>query len=95
MRRNAFPEKPLARNGTCHFGTRPSLVGYRDPVMSQTPSTSIRTVALVGHGAAGKEEVGEMVRRLLRLAEVPKPADVADAAAIALYAVATRQSPEG
>jgi small GTP-binding protein len=59
LRRNAFPEKPLARNGTCHFGTRPSLVGYRDPVMSQTPSTSIRTVALVGHGAAGKTTLAE------------------------------------
>lgn len=56
--------------------------GYGCDVIEYSPNQVKETVA--GHGAAGKEEVGEMVRRLLRLAEVPKPADVADAAAIAL-----------
>jgi crossover junction endodeoxyribonuclease RuvC len=41
-------------------------------------------LAVAGHGKADKEEVGEMVRRLLALSAVPEPADAADAAAIAL-----------
>lgn len=40
--------------------------------------------AVAGHGAAGKEQVQVMVRTLLGLAEVPRPADAADAAAVAL-----------
>lgn len=41
-------------------------------------------LAVAGDGAAGKEEVQAMVQRLLRLAAPPKPADAADAAALAL-----------
>ncbi len=40
--------------------------------------------AVVGNGNASKQQVGAMVRVLLGLAEVPKPADAADALAIAL-----------
>ncbi len=40
--------------------------------------------AVTGYGAAGKEQVGEMVRILLKLTAVPKPDDAADAAAIAI-----------
>jgi len=40
--------------------------------------------AVAGHGGADKEQVGTMVRTLLGLDEVPRPADAADAAAIAL-----------
>lgn len=40
--------------------------------------------AVTGWGAAPKEQVGQMVASLLGLAEVPRPADAADAAAIAL-----------
>ena len=39
---------------------------------------------VVGYGAAEKHQVGDMVRILLRLKEVPKPHDVADALAIAI-----------
>ena len=39
---------------------------------------------VVGYGAAEKHQVGEMVRILLGLKEVPKPHDVADALAIAI-----------
>jgi crossover junction endodeoxyribonuclease RuvC len=39
---------------------------------------------VAGAGAAGKEEVQSMVARLLRLREVPRPADAADALALAL-----------
>jgi crossover junction endodeoxyribonuclease RuvC len=40
--------------------------------------------AITGYGAADKRQVGAMVARVLRLAEVPKPADAADALALAL-----------
>ena len=40
--------------------------------------------ALVGAGAARKEQVGAMVRQLLGLRAVPKPHDVSDALALAL-----------
>ena len=40
--------------------------------------------AVAGYGAAGKEQVTEMVQTLLRLSRPPRPADAADAAAIAL-----------
>ncbi len=41
-------------------------------------------LAIAGDGGAGKAEVGAMVARLLKLREVPKPADAADALALAL-----------
>ena len=40
--------------------------------------------SVVGYGRAEKRQVMEMVRRMLDLAEVPKPDDAADALAIAL-----------
>jgi len=40
--------------------------------------------AVTGSGSADKSQVGAMVTRLLRLAEVPKPADAADALALAI-----------
>ena len=41
-------------------------------------------VALTGYGAADKSQMQTMVQRLLRLKEIPKPDDAADALAIAL-----------
>jgi len=40
--------------------------------------------AVTGSGAAGKAQVGVMVARLLRLDAAPKPADAADALALAI-----------
>lgn len=40
--------------------------------------------AVTGYGAADKKQVGAMVARLLGLSEAPRPADAADALAIAL-----------
>ncbi len=40
--------------------------------------------AIVGYGKAEKKQVQEMVRIYLRLKEVPKPDDVADALAVAI-----------
>jgi crossover junction endodeoxyribonuclease RuvC len=52
------------------------------PVSEYTPKQVKQ--AVTGYGSAGKEQVGEMVRILLKLAAVPKPDDAADAAAIAI-----------
>ncbi len=41
-------------------------------------------MALTGYGRADKRQVQEMVKRLLKLAVIPKPDDAADALAIAL-----------
>lgn len=40
--------------------------------------------AVTGYGGAGKDQVGEMVRILLKLPAVPRPDDAADAAAVAI-----------
>lgn len=54
------------------------------PLQFFTPSEV--KLAVTGHGRANKEQVGEMVSRTLGLSEVPKPADVADALAVAVCA---------
>jgi crossover junction endodeoxyribonuclease RuvC len=41
-------------------------------------------LAVAGHGGATKEQIQQMVTRLLRLPQVPHPPDVADALALAL-----------
>jgi crossover junction endodeoxyribonuclease RuvC len=43
-------------------------------------------LAVAGNGRADKTQVSEMVKRTLNLEETPKPADVADALAVALCA---------
>lgn len=40
--------------------------------------------AVTGYGSAEKKQVGTMVQRILRLEEIPKPADAADALALAI-----------
>lgn len=52
------------------------------PVALHTPSEV--KAAITGYGAADKKQVQAMVARILGLAEVPKPADAADALAIAI-----------
>jgi crossover junction endodeoxyribonuclease RuvC len=46
-------------------------------------------LAVAGHGAATKEQVQQMVARILQLPAVPKPPDVADALALAICHVTT------
>jgi len=48
--------------------------------------------SVVGYGLAKKEQVQFMVARLLELAEIPEPADVADALAIAICHIHTAQT---
>jgi crossover junction endodeoxyribonuclease RuvC len=52
------------------------------PVTEYSPALVKKTV--VGRGAALKPQVGFMVAQLLRLTSAPRPADAADAVAIAL-----------
>lgn len=52
------------------------------PVAMHTPSEV--KAAVTGNGRADKKQVGAMVTRLLRLEEAPRPADAADALALAI-----------
>lgn len=52
------------------------------PVALHTPSEV--KAAITGSGTADKRQVGTMVTRLLRLDAMPKPADAADALALAI-----------
>jgi crossover junction endodeoxyribonuclease RuvC len=52
------------------------------PVTLHTPSEV--KAAVTGYGSADKKQVGAMVARLLGLAEAPRPADAADALALAI-----------
>ncbi|RKR74073.1 crossover junction endodeoxyribonuclease RuvC [Frondihabitans australicus] len=52
------------------------------PVALHTPSEV--KAAVTGYGSADKKQVGTMVARLLGLDEIPKPADAADALALAI-----------
>lgn len=52
------------------------------PIFEYTPLQV--KIAVTGYGKAQKPQVMEMTRRLLNLAELPKPDDTADALAIAI-----------
>ena len=52
------------------------------PVFMHTPSEV--KAAVTGSGRANKSQVSEMVKRLLNLKDIPKPADSADALALAI-----------
>ncbi len=52
------------------------------PIFEYTP-LQVKT-AVTGYGKAKKPQVMEMTRRLLKLPEIPKPDDTADALAIAI-----------
>lgn len=61
------------------------------PVFEYTP-LQVKT-AVTGYGKAKKPQVTEMTRRLLRLAEMPRPDDTADALAIAICHAQAAGSP--
>jgi len=52
------------------------------PVTFHTPSEV--KAAVTGSGTADKAQVTQMITRILRLAEAPRPADAADALAVAV-----------
>ncbi len=65
------------------MGAAMAEVGKRSlPLAVYTPSEI--KAAVTGSGTASKSQVQHMVARVLRLTEVPKPADAADALAIAI-----------
>jgi crossover junction endodeoxyribonuclease RuvC len=70
--------------GTAQVSGVAMLVAARAgiPVAGHTPSEV--KAAVTGSGSAAKPQVAEMVRRLLRLPDVPTPADAADALALAI-----------
>ena len=61
------------------------------PVFEYTP-LQVKT-AVTGYGRAEKPQVMEMTRRLLRLRQVPRPDDTADALAIAICHAQAAGSP--
>ncbi|MQA06395.1 MAG: crossover junction endodeoxyribonuclease RuvC [Streptosporangiales bacterium] len=70
--------------GTAQAGAVAVLCASRRglPVAFHTPSEV--KAAITGSGRADKAQVGTMVARLLALPAAPKPADAADAAALAI-----------
>lgn len=70
--------------GTAQAGAVAILAASRRgiPVALHTPSEV--KAAVTGSGRADKAQVGAMVVRILRLTELPKPADAADALALAI-----------
>lgn len=70
--------------GTAQAAGVAMLVAARHglPVALHTPSEV--KAAITGSGRAAKDQVGSMVTRILRLDVTPKPADAADALALAI-----------
>lgn len=70
--------------GTAQAGAVALLAAARRgiPVALHTPSEV--KAAVTGSGRADKKQVGSMVMRLLNLQEIPRPADSADALALAI-----------
>jgi crossover junction endodeoxyribonuclease RuvC len=70
--------------GTAQAGAVAIICAARHgvPVALHTPSEI--KAAVTGSGRAGKEQVTRMVTRLLKLSDPPRPADAADALALAI-----------
>jgi len=63
------------------------------PVRGYTPLQVKKRIT--GYGKAEKAQVQAMVKRLLRLSEIPKPDDMADGLALALCYLLDARGPEG
>jgi len=73
------------------------IAGERGLVAATHTPTEVKA-AVTGYGAADKRQVQAMIARILRLDEVPQPADAADALALALchaWRGGTTQAPAG
>jgi crossover junction endodeoxyribonuclease RuvC len=64
-------------------GVAVALAGAVDLPVRQFTAQQVK-LAVTGYGAASKVQVQGMVARLCGLAEIPKPADAADALALAI-----------
>ncbi|MCL3836929.1 crossover junction endodeoxyribonuclease RuvC [Aeromicrobium duanguangcaii] len=70
--------------GTAQASAIAMLVAARHGIPVQLHTPSEVKAAVTGSGRADKAQVGAMVARLLRLDAPPKPADAADALALAI-----------
>lgn len=70
--------------GTAQVAGLAMVAAVRADITVATHTPSEIKAAVTGHGRAGKEQVQEMVRRILGLATRPTPADSADALALAI-----------
>jgi crossover junction endodeoxyribonuclease RuvC len=70
--------------GTAQASAVAMLVAARHGIDVQLHTPSEVKAAVTGSGRADKAQVGQMVTRLLRLDSMPKPADAADALALAI-----------
>lgn len=70
--------------GTAQAAGVALLVAARAGIPTHTHTPTQVKASVTGNGGASKAQVGNMVARLLRLAEPPRPADAADALALAL-----------
>jgi crossover junction endodeoxyribonuclease RuvC len=67
----------------------------RHGISIQEFAPAVAKKAVVGHGAASKEQIAAMVPAILGSGRLDVPADATDALALALAEVARRQRPEG
>lgn len=70
--------------GTAQASGIALVVAARRGITVATHTPSEVKAAVSGNGRADKAQVGAMVTRLLNLAEAPRPADAADALALAI-----------
>jgi crossover junction endodeoxyribonuclease RuvC len=70
--------------GTAQAGGVIALAAARRDIDVHFHTPSEVKAAVTGNGRADKAQVGAMVTRLLRLSELPRPADAADALALAI-----------
>lgn len=70
--------------GTAQASGIALLAGAREGLVTATYTPSEIKAAVCGSGTAGKQQVTDMVTRILKLRQAPKPADAADALAIAI-----------
>jgi crossover junction endodeoxyribonuclease RuvC len=77
--RNAKTAIPVAQAS----GVAIALAGELGRPCRQFTAQEVK-LAVAGYGAASKEQVQAMVARLCRLAEIPRPADAADALGLAI-----------
>jgi len=59
-----------------------AAVHHKIPVIEYTPNQV--KIAVTGSGSADKLQVQEMIKRIFRLSEIPRPDDAADGLSLAL-----------
>ena len=84
--------------GTAQASGIALLIAAERGLAAATHTPTEVKAAVTGYGAADKRQVQAMVARVLRLDELPQPADAADALALALchaWRGGTTQAPAG